>query len=36
MMAVRDSIGMLFQEGALFDSLTVEQNVGYKLTDEAA
>jgi len=34
MMAVRDSIGMLFQEGALFDSLTVEQNVGFKLTDE--
>ena len=34
MMAVRDTIGMLFQEGALFDSLTVEQNVGFKLTEE--
>jgi ABC-type multidrug transport system fused ATPase/permease subunit len=33
LIAVRDEIGMLFQEGALFDSLTVEQNVGYKLHD---
>ena len=33
LIAVRDHIGMLFQEGALFDSLTVEQNVGYKLYD---
>jgi len=31
---VRDSIGMLFQESALFDSLTVADNVGYKLYEE--
>ena len=30
---VRDQIGMLFQESALFDSLTVEENVGFKLQD---
>ena len=28
LMAVRTDIGMVFQEGALFDSLTVEGNVG--------
>ena len=26
---------MVFQEGALFDSLTVRENVGYKLYEEA-
>ena len=31
---VRDGIGMLFQESALFDSLTVCENVGYKLYEE--
>jgi phospholipid/cholesterol/gamma-HCH transport system ATP-binding protein len=31
MMAVRTDLGMVFQEGALFDSLTVRENVGYKL-----
>lgn len=31
MMPVRDRLGMVFQEGALFDSLTVRENVGYKL-----
>jgi len=31
MMPVRDGLGMVFQEGALFDSLTVRENVGYKL-----
>jgi phospholipid/cholesterol/gamma-HCH transport system ATP-binding protein len=31
LMRVRDDIGMLFQENALFDSLTVDENVGYKL-----
>ena len=36
LMAVRTDIGMVFQEGALFDSLTVEQNVGYKLYEELA
>jgi phospholipid/cholesterol/gamma-HCH transport system ATP-binding protein len=34
MMAVRANIGMVFQEGALFDSLTVAENVGYKLYEE--
>ncbi len=32
---VRDDIGMVFQEGALFDSLTVGENVGYKLYEES-
>ena len=27
-------IGMLFQESALFDSLTVAENVGYRLYEE--
>jgi len=34
MMAVRADLGMIFQEGALFDSLTVRENVGYKLYEE--
>jgi phospholipid/cholesterol/gamma-HCH transport system ATP-binding protein len=34
MMAVRADIGMVFQEGALFDSLTVRENVGYRLYEE--
>jgi len=34
LMRVRADIGMVFQEGALFDSLTVRGNVGYKLVDE--
>lgn len=34
MMQVRDDIGMVFQEGALFDSLTVGENVGYRLDEE--
>jgi phospholipid/cholesterol/gamma-HCH transport system ATP-binding protein len=34
MMRVRADLGMVFQEGALFDSLTVAENVGYKLTEE--
>jgi phospholipid/cholesterol/gamma-HCH transport system ATP-binding protein len=33
-MAVRADLGMVFQEGALFDSLTVRENVGYKLFEE--
>jgi phospholipid/cholesterol/gamma-HCH transport system ATP-binding protein len=33
MMAVRADLGMVFQEGALFDSLTVRGNVGYKLNE---
>ena len=31
---VRGDIGMLFQESALFDSLTVSENVGYRLYEE--
>jgi phospholipid/cholesterol/gamma-HCH transport system ATP-binding protein len=34
MMKVRSDIGMVFQEGALFDSLTVAENVGFKLYEE--
>src|SRR5678809_207323 len=35
MMKVRSHLGMVFQEGALFDSLTVGENVGYKLYEES-
>jgi phospholipid/cholesterol/gamma-HCH transport system ATP-binding protein len=35
MMAVRANMGMVFQEGALFDSLTVRENVGYRLYEES-
>ena len=31
---IRGSIGTVFQEGALFDSLTVRDNVGYRLIEE--
>jgi len=31
---LRGSIGTVFQEGALFDSLTVRDNVGYRLIEE--
>src|SRR6185436_77626 len=34
LMTVRGDIGMLFQESALFDSLTVADNVGYRLYEE--
>ena len=34
LMEVRSDLGMIFQEGALFDSLTVRENVGYKLYEE--
>jgi phospholipid/cholesterol/gamma-HCH transport system ATP-binding protein len=34
LMRVRSNLGMVFQEGALFDSLTVAENVGYRLSDE--
>lgn len=33
---VRRDIGMVFQEGALFDSLSVRENVGYRLYEEGA
>jgi phospholipid/cholesterol/gamma-HCH transport system ATP-binding protein len=31
---IRLKVGMVFQEGALFDSLTVGQNVGYRLIED--
>ncbi len=34
LMSVRADLGLIFQEGALFDSLTVRENVGYKLYEE--
>ena len=34
LMEVRNDLGMIFQEGALFDSLTVRENVGYKFYEE--
>jgi len=34
MMRVRKKIGMIFQEGALFDSLSVYENVGFKLHEQ--
>ncbi|MGH9257657.1 MAG: ABC transporter ATP-binding protein [Vicinamibacterales bacterium] len=34
LLRVRGDIGMLFQESALFDSLTVAENVGYRLYEE--
>jgi len=34
MFDLRRHIGMVFQESALFDSLTVEENVGYRLIEE--
>ena len=34
LLRVRSDMGMLFQETALFDSLTVAENVGYKLYEE--
>jgi phospholipid/cholesterol/gamma-HCH transport system ATP-binding protein len=35
LMAMRADVGMVFQEGALFDSLTVAENVGFKLYEES-
>ena len=36
LLAFRRSIGFVFQEGALFDSLTVAENVAYRLREEEA
>jgi phospholipid/cholesterol/gamma-HCH transport system ATP-binding protein len=36
LLRIRADIGMLFQESALFDSLTVGDNVGYRLYEETA
>jgi phospholipid/cholesterol/gamma-HCH transport system ATP-binding protein len=33
---VRRKIGMVFQEGALFDSLSLRENVGYRLYEESS
>jgi phospholipid/cholesterol/gamma-HCH transport system ATP-binding protein len=35
-MPVRANLGMVFQEGALFDSLTVRENTGYRLFEETS
>ena len=35
LLKVRDHTGMVFQEGALFDSLSVGENVGFKLYEES-
>jgi phospholipid/cholesterol/gamma-HCH transport system ATP-binding protein len=34
LVGIRRDIGMVFQEGALFDSLSVKENVGYRLYEE--
>ena len=34
LVGIRHRIGMVFQEGALFDSLSVRENVGYRLYEE--
>jgi phospholipid/cholesterol/gamma-HCH transport system ATP-binding protein len=34
LVGIRRDIGMVFQEGALFDSLSVRENVGYRLSEE--
>ncbi len=34
LLRMRADVGMLFQESALFDSLTVAENVGYRLSEE--
>ena len=36
LMEIRSNLGMVFQEGALFDSLTVRGNVGYKLFEDSS
>jgi phospholipid/cholesterol/gamma-HCH transport system ATP-binding protein len=36
LMEVRQKIGMVFQEGALFDSLSVYDNVAYRLVEQRA
>ncbi|HVP39377.1 MAG TPA: ATP-binding cassette domain-containing protein [Candidatus Saccharimonadales bacterium] len=35
LMALRRKVGMVFQEGALFDSLTVGENVGYSFLERS-
>jgi phospholipid/cholesterol/gamma-HCH transport system ATP-binding protein len=35
LLRLRGGVGMLFQESALFDSLTVSENVGYRLLEQS-
>src|SRR6185369_12404005 len=35
LLTLRADVGMVFQENALFDSLTVAENVGYRLYEES-
>jgi len=35
LLRLRSAIGMVFQENALFDSLTVDENVGYRFYEES-
>ena len=34
LMPIREKVGMVFQEGALFDSLTVSENISYRLEEQ--
>jgi len=36
LLEIRRKIGMIFQDGALFDSLSVFENVGFRLTEQGA
>lgn len=36
MLAIRQNIGMIFQDGALFDSLSVFENVGFRMAEQSA
>ena len=36
LLRIRGDLGMVFQEGALFDSFTVAENVGYKFYEETS
>lgn len=36
MLEIRQKIGMIFQDGALFDSLSVFENVGFRLSEQNA
>ena len=36
LMPIRKRVGIVFQEGALFDSLSVQDNVTYRMREEAS
>lgn len=36
LLEIRQNIGMIFQDGALFDSLSVFENVGFRMTEQNA